>query len=96
MWDCLWRGTLEARVTIAADRAVRFHYYYWGKGREVYDLLGHGVTFARFVAIHRPVSYLIVRGAAAALKLNCAFILVPVLRNLLAWYTVRVFRLPNS
>lgn len=26
----------------------RFHYYYWGDGRPVYNLLGHGVTFARY------------------------------------------------
>lgn len=36
------------------------------------------------------IEFHLVRGAAAALKLNCACVLIPVLRNFLCWYILRL------
>jgi hypothetical protein len=44
---------------------------------------GNPVTYEAFLALGQGVA--IARGAANALKLNSAFILIPVLRNLLSW-----------
>jgi len=49
----------------------RFFYYYKGPGAKLFPVYGFGIPIAR--------------GAATALKLNCAIILLPVCRNLMSW-----------
>ncbi len=48
-----------------------------------YSTATTGVAAGAFGALGYGVS--VARGAAAALKLDCAFILIPVLRNFLSW-----------
>jgi len=48
----------------------RFYHYYVVR-KDVFKILGHGVTFAR--------------ASAAGIKLNCALLLMTVLRNFLSW-----------
>jgi hypothetical protein len=48
-----------------------FYYYFWGPGQPYYAAIGIGVPIAR--------------AAAGPIRLNCAFILITVLRNFLSW-----------
>jgi hypothetical protein len=52
--------------------------FFLGSNQRYYNVIGIGVPLAR--------------GAAGPIRLNCAFILITVLRNFLSWYCVSIFR----
>ena len=61
----------DITVFIGFALLTALDYRYLKKDGAVYEILGEGVTFAR--------------ASAGCIKLNCALLLVSVLRNFLSW-----------